>query len=147
MPIKYSAIVRDKYGEKGAAVAELTITPLSSYAADAFIIHAEGDEYKVNTENILEKFKGELINKHVPGWNVLLHSMLTDLSPHGIAGRENQTDDLSLTIDMGLPVPSGIHGVTRSEDSERCYDLNGRLLQAPPTKGLYIRGKKKTVRK
>ena len=141
------SIVRDKYGEKGAAVAELTITPLSSYAADAFIIHAEGDEYKVNTENILEKFKGELINKHVPGWNVLLHSMLTDLSPYGIAGRENQTDDLSLTIDMGLPVPSGIHGVTRSEDSERCYDINGRLLQAPPAKGLYIRGKKKTVRK
>ena len=54
---------------------------------------------------------------------------------------------ISLTIDMGLPVPSGIHGVTRSEDSERCYDINGRLLQAPPAKGLYIRGKKKTVRK
>ena len=136
------AIVREKYGEKSAAVAELTITPLANYAADAFVIHAEGDEYKVNVDHILEKFKGDFINKHVPGWYELLYSMLKDLSPYGFVGRENQTDDLSLTIDMGLPVPSGILSVTRPNDSERCYDLHGRLLQAPPVKGLYIQGKK-----
>ena len=136
------AIVREKYGEKSAAVAELTITPLANYAADAFVIHAEGDEYKVNADHILEKFKGDFINKHVPGWYELLYSMLKDLSPYGFVGRENQTDDLSLTIDMGLPVPSGILSIARSEESERCYDLSGRLLQAPPVKGLYIQGKK-----
>ena len=136
------AIVREKYGEKSAAVAELTITPLANYAADAFVIHAEGDEYKVNANHILEKFKGDFINKHVPGWYELLYSMLKDLSPYGFVGRENQTDDLSLTIDMGLPVSSGILGVTRPNDSERCYDLHGRLLQALPVKGLYIQGKK-----
>ena len=139
------AIVREKYGEKSAAVAELTITPLANYAADAFVIHAEGDEYKVNADHILEKFKGDFINKHVPGWYELLYSMLKDLSPYGFVGRENQTDDLSLTIDMGLPVPSSILSVTRPNDSERCYDLHGRLLQAPPAKGLYIRGRKKLV--
>ena len=83
-----------------------------------------------------------MINSLMPGCYDMFCSMLKDLSPYGVAGRENQTDDLSLTIDMGLPVPSGILSIARSEESERCYDLSGRLLQAPPVKGLYIQGKK-----
>ena len=84
-----------------------------------------------------------MINSLMPGCYDMFCSMLKDLSPYGVAGRENQTDDLSLTIDMGLPVSAGIHGVARSVDSERYYNLNGQRLQAPPAKGFYICGQKK----
>ena len=87
-----------------------------------------------------------MINKLMPGCYNMLCSMLKDLSPYGVEGRENQTDDLSLTINMGPPMPAGIHGVARSVDSKCCYDLNGRLLQAPPAKGLYIRGGRKQMK-
>ena len=113
---------------------------------EELVIHAEGDEYKVNTEKIQERFSDDMINKLMPGCYDMLCSMLKDLSPYGIEGRENQTDDLSLTINMGSPVPAGIHDVARSVDSKCCYDLNGRLLQAPPAKGLYIRGGRKQMK-
>ena len=137
------AKLREKYGEAGVSILGPTVTVLANDMANAFIIHAEGDEYKVNTEKILARFSDDLINMVMPGCYSMLYSMLKDLSPYGIEGRENQTDDLSLTIDMGLPIPAGIHSVARSVDSERCYDLNGQRLQAPPTKGLFIRGQKK----
>ena len=111
--------------------------------ADAYIIHAEGDEYKVDTDKLLQQFSTDLINNLMPGSYDLFCSMLKDLSPYGVVGRENQTDDLSLTIDMGPPVPTGMMAVGRAIDSERCYDLNGRPLQAPPARGFYIRGQKK----
>lgn len=139
---KGMAKIREKYGEQMATMFEPSVTALANYAADAFVIHAEGDEYKINTDELLKKFSGDLINSLMSGSYALFCSMLKDLSPYGVEGRENQTDDLSLTIDMGLPVPSGILSIARSEESERCYDLSGRLLQAPPVKGLYIQGKK-----
>ena len=140
------AKLREKYSEQGVSVLEPTVTVLANNMAKAFVIHAEGDEYKVNTEKIQERFSDDMINKLMPGCYNMLCSMLKDLSPYGVEGRENQTDDLSLTINMGPPVPAGIHGIARSVDSKCCYDLNGRLLQAPPTKGLYIRGGKKQMK-
>ena len=140
------AKLREKYSEQGVSVLEPTVTVLANNMAKAFVIHAEGDEYKVNTEKIQERFSDDMINKLMPGCYNMLCSMLKDLSPYGVEGRENQTDDLSLTINMGPPMPAGIHDVARSVDSKCCYDLNGRLLQAPPTKGLYIRGGKKQMK-
>ena len=75
----------------------------------------------------------------MPGSYDAFYSMLKDLSCYGIAGRENQTDDLSLTIDMGAPVPTAVHVATRATISECCYDLHGHKLQSPPAKGIYIR--------
>ena len=134
----------EKYGEQVAPVMEPTLTVLANYVADAYIIHAEGDEYKVDTEKLLKQFSNELITSMMPGSYDAFCSMLKDLSPYGIAGRENQTDDLSLTIDMGAPVPTVMHVATRTTDSELCYDLQGRQLQSPPAKGIYIRAHKKS---
>jgi hypothetical protein len=135
----------EKYGEQLAPVMEPTLTVLAKYVADAYIIHAEGDEYKVDTSKLLKQFSNELINSMMPGSYDAFCSMLKDLSPYGIAGRENQTDDLSLTIDMGSPVPTGMHTVASTTESERFYDLHGRQLQSPPTNGIYIRAHKKSI--
>ena len=135
--------LREKYGEQGVSVLGPTVTVLANDVAKAFIIHAEGDEYKVDTEKILARFSDDLINMLMPGCYNMLYGMLKDLSPYGVEGRENQTDDLSLTIPMGFPVPSGIYGLARSVDTKRCYHLDGRLLQTPPSKGLIICGQKK----
>ena len=86
-----------------------------------------------------------MINSLMPGCYDMFCSMLKDLSPYGVAGRENQTDDLPLTIDMGLPVSAGIHGVARSVDSERYYNLNGQRVQKP-VRGIYIVKGKKIVK-
>ena len=144
-PVKEKGMEKliEKYGEQGASVLEPTVTVLAKEVADAYIIHAEGDEYKVDTDKLLQQFSTDLINNLMPGSYDLFCSMLKDLSPYGVVGRENQTDDLSLTIDMGPPVPTGMMAVGRAIDSERCYDLNGRPLQAPPARGFYIRGQKK----
>ena len=134
----------EKYGELVAPVMEPTLTVLANYVADAYIIHAEGDEYKVDTEKLLKHFSNELITSMMPGSYDAFYSMLKDLSCYGIAGRENQTDDLSLTIDMGAPVPTAVHVATRATISECCYDLHGHKLQSPPAKGIYIRAHKKS---
>lgn len=140
---KGMAKLREKYGENGASVLEPTLIALAKEVADAYIIHAEGDEYKVDTDKLLERFSSDMINSLMSGSYELFCSMLKDLAPYGVAGRENQTDDLSLTIDMGASGHTGIFAVNRYIDSEHCYDLNGRLLQAQPAKGFYIRGQKK----
>lgn len=140
---KGMAKLREEYGGRGASLLEPTVTTLANEVADAYIIHAEGDEYKVDTDKLLTQFSNDMLNSFMPGCHDLFYSMLKDLSPYGVEGRENQTDDLSLTIDMGLPVSTGMIVVARTIDSERCYDLNGRPLLTPPVKGFYIRGQKK----
>ena len=75
----------------------------------------------------------------------IVNPSMKDLSCYGIAGRENQTDDLSLTIDMGAPVPTAVHVATRATISECCYDLHGHKLQSPPAKGIYIRAHNKKL--
>ena len=136
---KGMAKLREKFGEELATFLEPTVTVLANDVTDAYIIHAEGDEYKVNTDNLFTLFSNDIINSLMPGCYEMFCSMLKDLSPYGIAGRENQTDDLSLTIDMGLPVPAGIYPVARTIDRERCYDFNGRRLYGKPSqKGIYI---------
>ena len=143
---KGMAKLREKFGEPGAAIFEPTVTVLANYVADAYIIHAEGDEYKVNTDKLLTLFSNDLLNSFMPGSYDMFCSMLKDLSPYGAAGRENQTDDLSLTIDMGEPVPTEMNVVTSSTDSEGCYNLNGRKLDSKSThRGIYIKNRDKVV--
>ena len=139
-PVMEKGMVKliEKYGELVAPVMEPTLTVLANYVADAYIIHAEGDEYKVDTDKLLKQFSNELLNSMMPGSYDAFCSMLKDLSCYGIVGRENQTDDLSLTIDMGAPAATGMHVATRTTDSQLCYDLHGRQLSAPPHKGVYI---------
>ena len=95
------AKLKEKFGEEGASVLEPVVKVLAKDVADAYIIHAEGDEYKVNTDKLLTHFADDMLNKLMPGCYEMFCSMLKDLSPYGVVGRENQTDDLALTIDMG----------------------------------------------
>ena len=95
------AKLKEKFDEEGASVLEPVVKVLAKDVADAYIIHAEGDEYKVNTDKLLTHFADDMLNKLMPGCYEMFCSMLKDLSPYGVVGRENQTDDLTLTIDMG----------------------------------------------
>ena len=71
-----------------------------------------------------------MINSLMPGCYDMFCSMLKDLSPYGVAGRENQTDDLSLTIDMGLPVSAGIHGVALYLWTEKISDQQTQTFRS-----------------
>ena len=157
------AKLREKYGKLGASVFDSTIKSLANDAADAYIIHAEGDEHKADTEKLLALFTADLINKLIPGCREMFCSMLKDLSPYGVVGRENQTDDLSLTINMGQPEPTGIGDAMHLNDKGkamgRCdsgneminddlFTLFGQRLPGQPShKGIYINKGLKVVMK
>ena len=74
------------------------INKVSKATADAFIIHAEGNEGQVDTSDIMESF--EQIFQMVKGSREMCESMLQDKAPYGIEGRENVTDDLNLSISL-----------------------------------------------
>ena len=70
-------------------------------AADAFIIHAEGDEHNSTSMTKTAIYSGlnmmsQLSDKYGPTF----HSMLDDLSNYGDTDKENQTNDRTLTIDL-----------------------------------------------
>ena len=138
--------VKEKLGDVGLELFKGNVSDMADMVGQAFVIHAEGDEHKVKTESILNILADDLINIMIPGSKTMFLSMLKDLSPYGVAGRENQTDDLTLTIDMGAPVVTSQGTLTIDDDvCEQHYDLNGRLLQNTHTKGLSIyKGKIRT---
>jgi 3',5'-cyclic AMP phosphodiesterase CpdA len=67
--------------------------------ANAFILHAEGDEHtKEDAATILGEVDEDNILKLLLG--KILHSMLEDKSNYGDPTHEDQTDDRTLTIDL-----------------------------------------------
>jgi len=140
-PVKRTAyeMATQKLGEAAVKVLSMTIDALCESVAEAYLIHAEGDEHRANTTQLLERFNDSTVKKVVPGGYESFASMLKDLSPYGIPGRENQTDDLSLTIDLGAPAVTAIHQPETAENGSKTYfDLQGRQLSAPPRKGIFI---------
>ena len=130
--------------------------------AQGFVIHAEGTEndsddaktfqalYEL-TQLIL-RLSGALNDKlasHGLTWtdvNNSVRGMLTDTSSYGNAARENQTDDLQLTIEMPEVSSASTIKSTRVENTdEGYYTLQGIRVKSPQ-KGLYIRNGKKVVR-
>ena len=92
------AKVRKEAGALGVKLMAKKINKVSTAAADAFIIHAEGNEGQVDTSEIMESF--EQIFQMVKGSREMCESMLQDKAPYGIEGRENVTDDLNLSISL-----------------------------------------------
>ena len=93
--------VKEKITAKlGAAAAFMasTIETMADNVADAFIIHAEGNEADVDTEDIMSALSSAFTV--MPGTEAMCRSMLEDKAPYGEEGRENVTDDLSLTVKM-----------------------------------------------
>ena len=73
---------------------------LGGYAADAFIIHAEGDEHKSTSDaKTMLLTMVDANETYSAKYGPTFHSMLDDLSNYG-TDKENQTDDRTLTIDL-----------------------------------------------
>ena len=74
---------------------------LGGYAADAFIIHAEGDEHKSTSDvKTMLLTVVDANETYSAKYGPTFHSMLDDLSNYGNTDKENQTDDRTLTIDL-----------------------------------------------
>ena len=84
-----------KFGNNSLIVG-IMIERLAGYVADAFIVHAEGNEPEVDTSEIMGGLA--LAFAYYSGSEDMCRSMLEDKAPYGIEGRENVTDDLTLHI-------------------------------------------------
>ena len=84
-----------KFGNYSLIVG-IMIERLAGYVADAFIVHAEGNEPEVDTSEIMGGLA--LAFAYYSGSEDMCRSMLEDKAPYGIEGRENVTDDLTLHI-------------------------------------------------
>lgn len=95
--------MQSKISSKGTAYALI-----ASKAADAFIIHAEGNEPgHANAATVLSQLVSAAnVGAYVIGADKaqalkdMAYSMLQDKSQYGVDGRENVTDDLTLTIEV-----------------------------------------------
>jgi hypothetical protein len=95
---KITAKITAKFGAViAASMADHDIIEkMANNVADAFIIHAEGNEADVDTEEIMSALS--LAFTFMPETKAMCKSMLEDKAPYGEEGRENVTDDLSLTV-------------------------------------------------
>lgn len=130
--------------------------------AQGFVIHAEGNEDDSNESKsfqalyeltqLLLRLSGAFNDKLASyglTWtdiNNSVRGMLTDTSSYGNAARENQTNDLQLTVEMPEVSSASTIISTRAEDKyEGYYTLQGIHVKTPQ-KGLYIRNGKKVIR-
>ena len=104
---KITAKITAKFGAViAASMADNDIIEkMANNVADAFIIHAEGNEADVDTEEIMSALS--LAFTFMPETKAMCKSMLEDKAPYGEEGRENVTDDLSLTITFLLGDANG----------------------------------------
>lgn len=82
----------------------------SSYIADAFVCHAEGNEHQSSSAQAtlsslmsfaaIARTLGTISEDKIKNMEDLANSMLKDISNFGVSGRANQTDDLSLVVPM-----------------------------------------------
>ena len=151
--------VQTKIAEKGTAY-----SLIASTAAEAFVIHAEGNEpdnasattvlsQLVAAANMGQALIGEA---QAQALKDMANSMLQDKSQYGVEGRENVTNDL--TLDITLPTTTGMATIAVSGNtnyrsasnnnmlptSSAVYDLQGRHVNRT-TKGIYIVNGKKLI--
>ena len=91
--------IQERIEAKVGALAALmgsVIESMASHVADAFIIHAEGNEADVDTDAIMTGLSPAFFLEE--GSEDMCKSMLEDKAPYGIERRENVTDDLMLNI-------------------------------------------------
>ena len=118
-------------------------------AADAFICHAEGDEHRSSKaaqtlqslvqSATLAKTLGLLDASQADEFLTIANSMLLDKSQYGVEGRENQTDDLTLTIALPERTTSSGLSVVPLQIKEEAvvYNMNGQMVKKAQ-KGLCV---------
>ena len=99
-------IVSDKVG---AAVATYLSSQIESIA-DAFIIHAEGNENERKTEVDALISKLGMVFMLKSETEDMCKSMLYDKAPYGIEGRENVTNDLTLSFELPASIKLAADG-------------------------------------
>jgi hypothetical protein len=124
---KAIAKIKGKFGDNGLELFGDLIDQVAGMVGDAFVLHALGDEYKTDTKKLLTTLTDDLLNSVMPGSAAMFLSMLKDRSPYGKAGRENQTDDLTLTINLGA---NGNKTAIRSAVVSDCLEAPIRLNDA-----------------
>jgi len=136
---------------------------IAGLVADMFVAHAEGNENEsedaesiVTTFNTAKMFFGadasmlNMLKKFGLTWeatDIMLNSIMKDISNYGNSERESRVDDLNVTIDLSaIHQPTGIKSVksTVRVDNDAYYTLQGVRVDNP-TKGLYIKNGKIVV--
>ncbi len=129
---------------------------LKKQAANAIVAYAEGDEHKsADAASTLKSLLAYASIAHTFGiksketiadLQKMVKSMLTDRSAYGEEGRENQTDDLSLTISMPNAIVAPATDGNQQETQGHWYTLTGIPQKNKPTEsGVFIQGDKKIV--
>ena len=95
------------------------IETTSQNVADAYIIHAEGNENDVDTESIFDNLSVAFLA--MDGTKNMCESMLHDLAPYGTE-RENRTNDLTLTTELPATVKLASDGYS-TYCAERALDM------------------------
>lgn len=137
--VRLEKSMQDKVSSKGRAYS--FIAPL---AAEAFIIHAEGNEPEhASTADMLLQLEaaanlGALVigAEKAEALRNMAYSMLEDKSQYGISDRENVTNDLTLQLQLPA-VSTAIESLTPPAQPPAFYNLQG-LKVARPSKGIFI---------
>lgn len=79
-------------------------------AAQAFVLHAEGDENNSETAQTMLNTLGILAAQQFPDLNSTMQSALSDISNYGTE-RADQTPDRTLTIDLPCSQAASAHCV------------------------------------
>ena len=128
-----SAIATNMLQDKLGALAVMA-GPL---AAQAFVLHAEGDENNSETAQTMLNTLGILAAQQFPDLNSTMQSALSDISNYGTE-RADQTPDRTLTIDLPV-LTSGISSLRQdSSHSDEFYTLQG-VRTAKPVKGVNVK--------
>ena len=128
-----------------AGVSEDDASIVAPYYGSLSVYHAEGDEHNnSNAKKLLRKIKD--LNILSPFVYDKANSILLDISNYGDAERENQTDDLSLVINLGANNTTFIKYTKASKESNVYYSLGGlQFNRKPMLNGIYIKNGKKIV--
>jgi predicted phosphodiesterase len=160
----FSTTAKNRLNESMTTLAQRALgnEMAAEMAAKAFIIHAEGNENKSSdAKSVISTFKmaklilknNATINKKLQEkgltWDsaeAIIRSMMEDKSQYGINGRENQTDDRSVTIQMPeVKQPTGINSIKKTETPNEYYSLQGFRIQTPQKRGFFIRNRELVV--
>ena len=113
---------------------------IANQIANAFIYHAEGDEYdNAAAQSLLSMLTPYLSGDILP----MAKSMLQDYSNYGDADRQDRTADRTLDIELELNGETTDISTTANDEGQTLfetgvyYDVLGRRL-AHPTKGAFI---------
>ena len=100
--------VKDKLGGSIPSYMTTMVETLAGKVADAFIIHAEGNEADVDTKTLMSDLS--MVFTMMDGTKAMCESMLYDKAPYGETGRENVTNDLTLSFELPASIKLAADG-------------------------------------